>query len=145
MIEFQDIVQVICDRVPEVIGAVLCDQQGETIVSAMGRSEVPPEANERAKEHVPHTMDLDMPVNEFLVRLAGAEPCGLVRQIQAAQNERAAGTLDAYVARYAEVDLIVEQLPEDLYLFVALRRPASIGAARRFTRIAARELEPFLE
>ncbi len=137
--------QVVCDKVPEVIGAVLCDQQGESIVSALGTADAPPEAHDKAKEHVPTQMGLSMPVGEFLVRLAGAEPCGLIRQLQMAQNERGAGTLDAYVARYAEIDIIVEQLPEDLYLFVALRRPASIGRTRFFTRQAAKELEVFLE
>ena len=137
--------QDVCDRVPEAIGAVLCDQQGETIVSALGQADVPPAANRKAKEHVPSRMGLNMPVSEFLVRLAGAEPCALVRQIQAAQREQGAGTLDAYVARYVEVDVVVEQLPEDLYLFVALRRPASIGRTRYYTRNAARELQVFLD
>ena len=145
VIDLQDVVQGVCDQIPEAIGVVLCDQQGETIVSALGNSDVPPDAQSRAKEHVPSRMGLNMPVNEFLVRLAGAEPCALLRQIQAAQNERGAGTLDAYVARYAEVDLIVEQLPEDLYLFVALRRPASVGVARRFTQAAAKRLEALVE
>ena len=134
-----------CDKVPEVIGAVLCDQQGESIVSAMGQSDVPDAARALAKEHVPTRMGLNMPVSEFLVRLAGAEPCALIRQLQMAQNESDAGTLDAYVARYAAVDVVVEQLPEDLYLFVALRRPASIGRTRYFTRQAAQELQAFLD
>ena len=114
-------------------------------MSALGSGEVPPTARERATDHVPDRMEINMPVNEFLVRLAGAEPCAIIRQLQAAQNERGAGTLDAYVARYAEIDLIVEQLPEDLYLFVALRRPATVGLARYHTRKAARALQVFLD
>ena len=145
MIELQNIVQVVCDRVPEVIGAVLCDQQGETIVSALGQATVPPEANERAKDHVPNRIDLNIPVGEFLVRLAGAEPCAVIRQLQAAQTEQGAGSLDAYVARYSQVDLIVEQLPEELYLFIALRRPASVGRTRFYTRRAAQQLQAFLD
>ena len=143
--ELQDIVQVVCDHVPQVIGAVLCDSQGESIVSALGLAEVPPMARQRAKEHVPTNMGLNMPVNEFLVRLAGAEPCALMRQLQMAQIERGAGTLDAYVARYEDVDVVVEQLPDDLYLFVALRRPVTLGRVRFYTQQAARDLEVFLD
>lgn len=137
--------QIVCDRVPQVIGAVLCDQQGESIVSALGSADVPPMARQRAKDHVPTNMGLNMPVSEFLVRLAGAEPCALMRQLQMAQIERGAGALDGYVARYADVDVVVEQLPEDLYLFVALRRPVTLGHVRFYTQQAARDLQAFLE
>ncbi len=138
-------VQVVCDRIPRAIGAVLCDQHGETIVSVLGAADVPPEARDRAKEHVPTRIGLNMPVNEFLVRLAGAEPCALLRQLQVANDGYAAGVLDGYVARYAEVDLIVEPLPEDLYLLVVLRRPASVGHARYHTGRVARRLQAFLD
>lgn len=134
-----------CDRIPEVIGAVLCDQQGETIVSALGRAPVPPEAREKAQEHVPSRLDLNIPVGEFLVRLAGAEPCALLRSLQVTHAERGAGALDAYVARYGTVDLVVEQLPDDLYLLVVLRRPASVGRTRHYTQQAAKQLRAFLD
>ena len=134
-----------CDRIPHAIGAVLCDQQGESIVSALGRAQVPPLARERAQDHVPSRLDLNIPVGEFLVRLAGAEPCALLRQIQATQNERNAGTLAAYVARYDEVDVVVEQLPDDLYLFVVVRRPSVVGRTRYHTLHACERLRAFLD
>lgn len=76
--ELEALLEALCDRLPSAIGAVLCDFEGESVVAALGAAPVPPDAEARAREHVPRALALTMPVKEFLIRLAGAEPCALL-------------------------------------------------------------------
>lgn len=142
--EFDEILEVLCRAVPEAIGAALCDFEGETVVSALGRAGVPPEAIVRAKEHVPRNLELSMPVAQFLVRLAGAEPCALLEQFATAGRAGGAGAIAGLEARYGAVETLVERLPEDFYVVVVLRRPAVLGRARHHLRRAAAALAPHL-
>lgn len=120
----------LCQAVPSAIGAVLCDFEGETVVSALGPAAPPKEAELRAKEHVPRALALTMPVGEFLVRLVGAEPCALLRLFGDGGRVRGAGELAALEVQYEEVELLIRRLPNDFYLVLVLRRPAVRGTAR---------------
>jgi hypothetical protein len=125
------IVRDLCANVPRAIGAVLCDFEGEAVVCALGPQGAPAEAERRAKEHVPHRMELNMPIGEFLIRLAGAEPCGLLRMFEDAGRRRGIGILEAIEIRYQEVEMIIRKLPNDFYLMLLLRTPAVTAEARR--------------
>ncbi|MCK6550673.1 hypothetical protein L6R52_32850 [Myxococcota bacterium] len=121
----------LCDQLPAAIGAVLCDFEGESVVAALGAAPVPPEAEARAREHVPRAMALTMPVGEFLMRLAGAEPCALLRLFGAPGEQHGSGAIEWIELRYEAIDMLVRRLPSDFYLVVVLRRPAVIAEAKR--------------
>jgi hypothetical protein len=129
--ELSHIVQALCARTPAAIGAVLCDFEGETVVSALGSERAPPEAEARARDHVPSALSLTMPVSEFLVRLAAAEPCALLRLFGDISRGKGAGELAILELRYAEVEMLIQRLPNDFYLVLLLRRPAVTALARQ--------------
>ena len=130
----------LCGAVPKAIGAVLCDFEGETVVSALGRAPPPPEAAARAKDHVPKALALTMPVGEFLVRLGGAEPCALLPLFGDRGRARGAGELRTLVLRYAAIELLIQRLPNDFYLVLVLARPAVRALAERHLLAAAAQL-----
>jgi hypothetical protein len=129
--DLESIVRALCADLPRAIGVVLCDWEGEAVVCAVGSAEPPEEAEARVKEHVPQKMALNMPIAEFLIRLAGAEPCGLLRSFEASGSKTGAGGLEAIEVRYESVEMIVHRLPNEFYLMVLLRRPAITAEARR--------------
>lgn len=143
--ELQEIVDDLAAQVPGSIGAVLCDFEGETVVLARGDANAPDEAEDMARDHLPKAMALTMPVQEFLLRLGGAEPCGLLRMFGELGAKGGAGQLTHLELRYETVDLLVDRLPNDFYLVLVLRRPAVSGVARHAARIAARLLSPHVE
>lgn len=129
--ELDEIVRDLCVRVPRAIGAILCDFEGESVVCALGDAHAPPEAEDRAREHVPRAMSLPMPAREFLMRLAGAEPCALVHLFEESARKCGAGGLASLEFRYREIEMLIHRLPNDFYLVMLLRRPAITAAARR--------------
>lgn len=132
--------QALCARTPEAIGAVVCDDEGETVVSALGRARPPAEADARAREHVPRSMTLHMPVGEFLVRLVGAELCALLRAIDGAGRSKTAGALRGLHLAYRGVELVCRSLPDDYYLLVVLSSPRTLAPIQRRIDAAARVL-----
>lgn len=143
--ELQTILDDLAGAVPKAIGAVLCDFEGETVVASLGAARAPEQAEALAREHVPRSMALAMPVQEFLVRLAGAEPCALLRMFSLLGDKHGTGALSTFELRYDEVDVLVDRLPNDFYLVLLLRRPAVIGHARHHLRRAGRALGPHVE
>ncbi len=143
--ELQEIVDRLVAALPEAIGAVLCDFEGETVVTALGAARAPHDAESYAREHLPRSMAVAMPVQEFLVRLAGAEPCALLRMFQAQNEAHGSGALAMLELRYKDVDMIVDRLPNDFYFVALLRRPTILGAARRHVRAAADALRSHVE
>lgn len=135
----------LCRGVPDAIGAVLCDYEGETVASALGPAPAPAAAAARAREHVPRALALSMPVAEFLVRLAGAEPCALLNLFDGSIRKHGGGFLRAMHFRYSEVELLVRRLPEEFYVVLVVRRPSESGSARRKLEDAARTLTQALE
>lgn len=136
----QAVLEAFCARTPEAVGAVVCDDEGETVVSALGSAEPPADADARAREHVPRSMTLHMPVGEFLVRLAGAEVCAVLRALDRTSRRRTAGPVRMTHVAYREVELLSRTLPEDYYLVVVLRRPRVLGVIRRRVEATARVL-----
>jgi hypothetical protein len=143
-LELEAILHALCAAVPAAIGAVLCDFEGETVVAALGTAAPPAAALARAQDHVPRAIALHMPLPAFLMRLAGAEPCALLRLFSEAAAHGHAGGLAGFTVRYAEVELLVERLPEDFYLVLAVRRPAVSALAQRAAREAVERLRPHL-
>ena len=140
MTALRDPLVALCRGVRGAIGAVLCDFEGETVASALGLASAPKAAEQRAREHVPRAMDLSMPVAEFLVRLAGAEPCALLNLFDGSMKKHGGGVLRGLHFRYAEVDLLVRRLPEEFYVVLVVRRPAESGSARQKLEHAAEAL-----
>jgi hypothetical protein len=81
-------------------------------------------------------MQLEMPVGEFLVRLVGAECCGLVRMVDRVLHEQLDGPLSGLHLRYRDLDLLLQPLPEDFYLLVLLRRPLLLPVLQMHVRDA---------
>ncbi len=143
--ELQAILDRLVASLPRSIGAVLCDFEGETVVAALGPSRAPAVAEAYAKEHLPRSMAVTMPVQEFLVRLAGAEPCALLRLFQAQNDAHGSGAVSMLELRFGDVDMIIDRLPNDFYLVALLRRPTVLGRARRHVRVASDALRSHVE
>lgn len=122
-------------RSPQVIGAVLCDDEGEAVFVSSGEAELPSGATARASEHMPRTMALDVPERDFLLRLGSAETCGLLRVLQRVAQTRGAGAVEFVHLRYAHVDVILRALPEDFYVAVFVKSSnAAPGVRARILR-----------
>ncbi|MGF1509585.1 MAG: hypothetical protein ACFB9M_08810 [Myxococcota bacterium] len=132
-------------RTQGVVGGVVCDDAGETVVSALGVAELPERARENASEHVPRRLPLSIPVSEFLLRLGSAEVCGLLRRLQTASGKRGVGSLTTIQLRYGEVDLLVRTLPQDFYLVVVVRRPTLLSVVAERLHRAGAKLKAELE
>jgi hypothetical protein len=140
----EEILERLTEEVPEAIGAVVCDFEGETVVAALGAAPLPKEALERARDHVPKQIPLVMPIGQFLLRLAGAEPCALLRQIEQRADQRGAGAVRSFHARYENVEILVDPLPGDYYLVLVLRRPALASHARFHLEHASRRIAEYV-
>jgi hypothetical protein len=127
----------LCDALPGAVGAVLCDEVGETVVCVPGPGRLPPEAEAEARRHAPRNLPIAMPLGEFLLRLGGAEPATLLELLGAGARRHRAGPLVEVCSTFAEVVLLMRPLPDDLYLVLVLRRPVVLGVARRALAAAA--------
>ena len=116
--------------VPEAIGAIICDFEGEMVTSVLGAAPIPLAAQAKALEHVPKQIPLDIPIGQFLMRLAGAEPCALLRLIEEHGRRRGAGGFLSLHVCYEMVEILVDPLPSDYYLVLVLKRPALASHAR---------------
>ena len=130
--------------VPEAIGAVVCDFEGEAVVSSLGDAPLPHEAVDHAMDHVPKQIPLQMPIGQFLMRLAGAEPCALLRMIDQHGLKRGAGTVRSLHVCYEKVEILVDPLPSDYYLVLVLRRPALASHARFHLRDATLRISEYV-
>lgn len=141
----EEILERLMQEVPQAIGAVVCDFEGEAVIALLGAAEPPLEATAKALEHVPRQMSLDMPIGQFLLRLAGAEPCALLRMIDQHGRLRGAGTVRSLDVCYEKVEILVDPLPSDYYVVLVLRRPALASHARFHLRDATRRLSDCME
>lgn len=127
--ELSAVVERLCAEVPEAIGAIVCDYEGEAVVWAFGRGELPSGAERNARSRIPQSLELQMSLTEFLLRITGAEPCGLLRIFGEKSTARGLGTIRSLDLRFESIDLLVRPLPEDYYVMLAVRRPAIRAAA----------------
>ncbi len=132
--EFEAVLADLCDN-PDVIGAVLCDDEGEMVATSRGRAELPPGAAEQAARHMPNAFSVDVPTPDFLLRLGSAETCGPLRLMQRIAKRGAAGDVQTVDLRYAELDVLLHALPEDFYIVVFVRRPNLLAGL--WARLAA--------
>lgn len=138
------VVQKLCEQVPEAIGAIICDFEGEGVVWAFGRAEVPAGAERNARSRIPQTLETSMSLPEFLLRITGAEPCALLRMFAEKSHARGLGAIRGLDLRFEEMDLLVRPLPEDYYVMLALRRPAIRAAAGARLDVAERALSQLM-
>ncbi|MBK8013317.1 MAG: hypothetical protein IPK13_18425 [Deltaproteobacteria bacterium] len=142
--ELEEILQALCGRVPEAIAAVLCDFEGELVVSARGEAQLPEGAEESLFDHVPRARRLTIPEPEYLLRLAAAEPCAILRMFHESGARIGLGALREIEVRYASVDMLVRQLSHEYYVVLFLRRPSLMALARHGLRAAGLAIEPHL-
>lgn len=128
--ELQQAVDTLCASLPEAIGAIVCDFEGEAVVWAVGAATPPEGAERNALSRIPRALQPTMPWVEFLLRISGAEPCALLRLFGERSAARGVGGIVDLDLRFEAIDLLVRALPEDYYVMLALRRPALAGLAR---------------
>ncbi len=142
MNELEQILFKLCSSVPEAIGAVLCDSEGEAVAIAWGTRKIAPEAEAQIPLHVPRALSLDQPPAQFLIKLLGAELCASLRQWVEAVG--AAGPAHVLAARYRHLELLVSPLPEDFYVLL-LAEPPIRGRAERSLRLAKEALSAAIQ
>ena len=131
----------ICETIPETIGVIMCDQEGEKVVGVAGKATLPTGAADRARSQLPANMQSEISSREFVLRIVGAEPCALLRLLDERGQASGAGRVDSFDLRYRELDLLVQRLPEEYYVVLALRRPNVIALAREALSSAAEAIE----
>ena len=131
----------LCAVTPDVIGAVLCDFEGESVAAAMGVAAVPEAAHALAADHVPRTMRLEMPVEAFLLRLGAAELCAFLRSVDASSKTTGGAAVQLHL-HYENVSLLVHGLPNEFYLVLVVRRPAPTAVLNRALGRAAARISP---
>lgn len=128
--------------IPGALGAVLCDFEGEAVLTRVGTSSWPPALLQEATEHIPEQLPGALSGPEFVLRLAAAEPCALLALFGRGARRAGAGELGTLELSFRRVFLVVERLPEDYYLVIVLDRRAAQGLGR--ARVVASRLRPRL-
>lgn len=115
------------------LGAVLCDFEGEAVVTQVGTTPLSADVAEEALKHVPRGVASHHAPEEFLLRLGGAEPCALLALFGRSTRSAGGGELEGFELRFKRVGVIVERLPEDYYLtiVVVLSTAGGLAEARR--------------
>lgn len=126
------ILTALCAHVPEAIGAVLADADGESIATVRGAAPLPTGAAVEARRHLPRALVTSVDLDVFALRLGGAEPSPILRHLD--RHAR------AYEVRYRDVDALVHVVGEELYVVLFLRRPAVRTRARVLLSRAATAL-----
>ena len=118
---------------PDAFGAILCDYEGETVAVAMGPVAIPAPVLDRAASQLPGALQRPARARDYLLRLAGAEPCALLALFDRPARRLGAGALTGLELGYANARLVVRRLPDDYYLVIVLarRRDPGPGRARR--------------
>ena len=138
--ELEEVVRSLCLDLPDAIGAIVCDHEGESVVHAYGASPPPIEAEAEARARMPRDFQSQLGAREFLLRLAGAEPCAVLRLIEQGGLRQGAGALSSLELRFAAVEMLIRRLPEEFYVMLALKRPTLKARARMRLDSAARDL-----
>lgn len=126
---------------PGIYGAILCDFEGEAVMVRFGEEPLPEGALDHATSQVPHAVRADAASGEYLLRLAGAEPCALVALFQQRSSAGGAGELEAFELGFRRVRVTVIRLPEEYYLAVFAR---SDGAPAGWVRRVCDRVRPIL-
>src|SRR5688572_29004589 len=121
--ELEGVVEALCTRLPEAIGAILCDSEGEAVVHAIGAADPPDGAERNAESRIPRSFIDSMSLREFLLRVSGAEPCPLLQMFRERSEARGFGPIAGLDLSFGAIELLVRCLPDDYYLMLALRRP----------------------
>lgn len=128
--ELAAVVEDLARSVPEAIGAILCDYEGEAVVLQPGAVRLSDPQVAAAREHLPRALESTISLEEFWLRLGGAVPGPALHQLREAHRSVGRGTLVMVELSFAEAAVLVGCLPEDYYVLLALRRPALRERAR---------------
>lgn len=133
--DLEAILRALCAEVPDAIGAVLADADGESITTVRGAAPLPAGAHSEARRHIPRALDGTVAIDVFALRLAGAEPSPIMRALDERAATTGSGAPRAYEVRYRDLDTLVMPLDEGLYvaLFVVrnVRRARALAALAR--------------
>lgn len=117
-------------QLPDAIGGVLCDGDGEAIATARGKGALPPGGEEEARRHLPRAMASTVSVDVLALRLAAAEPVAALRALEISAKARGAGAVGGYEVRHPEMHVLVSALVDDVYLVLFVRHTARVAYAR---------------
>lgn len=111
-------------HLPGVFGAVLCDHEGEAVIARFGPEPLPEAALHHVASQVPKAVREDAASSDYLLRLAGAEPCAMLALMQQRSERAEAGAIEGVEIGYRRVRVALLRLPEDYYLAVFARAGA---------------------
>ena len=132
----EPILQELCDRFPQALGAAVCDSEGESLGSALGSAEFPQQSLELIESALPLHYDraswTEQETKMFALRQWAAEPsrsAGLLRRAYEFAGE--SHGLDIFSIRSEALDLAVGVMEEHMYLVLVLVRPNLPGLVSR--------------
>jgi hypothetical protein len=128
-VDLQVVVEDLCRAIPSALGAIVCDYEGESVVHALGQAPLSPSAERNARSLIPRALQPTMSIEEFFLKLAGAEPCALLRMLEEPSRGHGFGGLVSLEMRYQGMDLLVRRLPDEYYVVLLLRPPALVSSA----------------
>lgn len=115
---------------PGTFGVLLCDYEGETVMSRFGDTEVSSVVLDAAASQLPGSLRTKVEAKEYLLRVVGAELCPLLAQFDRVTQNADEGPLIGFELVFEHIDLVVRRLPDDYYLAFVLGKGRGLGAAR---------------
>ncbi|MFO0724678.1 MAG: hypothetical protein U1E65_12925 [Myxococcota bacterium] len=140
--ELEETLLTLVRAVPEALGAILCDFEGEAVVLAAGAAPLLDAQHEVALAHVPRALGPEVAMADLWLRLAGAVPGGVLHQV--GEVHRPHGRVALVELGFEEAHVLIHGLPDDYYVLLALRRPALVARARQALSRAAQHLAGLL-
>lgn len=130
-------------EVQGVLGAILCDGEGEAVLTRVGPSPLSPPMEREARSHVPDSLHSEEALVDFLLRLAGAEPSALLASLRARTVAGGGGELEGLEIGFRAVRVVVVELGKEYYLVTVLDRASARGFAE--ARRMAERVRPALK
>ncbi len=112
------------------IGAVVGDFEGETVVAALGEQQLSASVLASANSHIPQQMSLSMSPAMFLLRLAGAESSALLHQLREIHASQDGGAVRNVEWNYCQLRYVFALMPEDYWILVVQPSSTPAGALR---------------
>ena len=142
----EPILQELCDRFPQALGAAVCDSDGESLASVLGSARFPQDSLLLIESALPLHYDRASWTEEntkmFALRQWAAEPSrstGVLHRAYEFAGESQG--LDVFSIRSETLDLVVGVMEEHMYLVLVLLRPNLSGLVCRALDESKRRLE----
>ncbi len=138
------VLQNLAESTPAAFGAVLCDEEGETVALYEGCQPPPLGLVARVETQFPRALARPVSAAACLIRWMGSEWRAVSHGFQGLATGTGAGPTLGLELNFSEFQVLVRPLPEDYALCLFLRPPSVMALARRSLERAGQTIIPHL-